>query len=320
MRSTRPVSARRVRGFTLVELLVVIAIIGTLVGLLLPAVQSARESARRMHCTNNLKQAGLALHNYHETRRQLPEGWLCKPAGTPVDNHHAEEGVGWGWASRVLSFMDEDTTFRQIDIRQPISAASPAVLAKVMPGFLCPSDPAINKPTFAVGDTAAGDCEHDAVDASPGSDIFARSNYVGMFGTNSWASHEEEEHEDEHEEHHDEGEPFAGNGMFFANSRMPFRHVTDGLSKTIMVGERDSRMGGSLWAGMVEGKCEAIARVVAHGHHPPGGAQEEPHFGDLSSQHLGGVNVLFADGHCEFLSETIDLHVYEALCTRKGGD
>ena len=86
---------------------------------------------------------------------------------------------------------------------------------------------------FAVGDEG-GACEHDAVDANPGSLILARANYIGMFGTNSWEAHELEEGE---VDHHGEGEPFAGNGMFFANSRMPFRHVTDGLSKTIFMGE-----------------------------------------------------------------------------------
>jgi prepilin-type processing-associated H-X9-DG protein/prepilin-type N-terminal cleavage/methylation domain-containing protein len=282
-------------GFTLVELLVVIAIIGVLIGLLLPAVQAARESARRTQCTNNLKQLGLALQNYHEARRQLPEGWLCNTAD-------AETGVGWGWGSRILSYVEEESTFRGIDIKVAIGSTSTNVLQKVVSSYLCPSDASAGSPTFNVGDEG-GACDHDAVDANPGAEIASRTNYVGMFGTNEI-----------------EDEPFAGNGMFYANSRMPFRHVTDGLSKTIMVGERDSRMGGSLWIGMWEGKCEAMIRVVGSGDHPPNGDATDRHFDDLSSRHSGGANVVFADGHVDFISESIGEEVYQALCTRKGAD
>jgi prepilin-type N-terminal cleavage/methylation domain-containing protein/prepilin-type processing-associated H-X9-DG protein len=307
------------RAFTLVELLVVIAIIGTLVGLLLPAVQQAREAARRAQCTNNLKQTGLALQNYHESRRQLPEGWLCNTDSS--DPHHAEEGVGWGWASRLLPYVEEDATYKTIDIKIPIASASATVLSKVIPGFLCPSDTGAGKPTFMPGEEGGADNDHQHPDQTTGATTYARSNYVGMFGSNSWEAHEAEEHgPGEEEEHHEEGEPYGGNGMFFANSRMPFRHVTDGLSKTIMVGERDSRLGGSLWIGMVEGLAEPIGRVVAHGHHAPNGNPAEQHFGDFSSRHVAGANVVFADGHCDFIAESIDTKVYQALCTRKGGE
>ena len=291
------------RAFTLVELLVVIAIIGTLVGLLLPAVQSAREAARRAQCTNNLKQTGLALQNYHEARRQLPEGWLAD--GTAGDGD-GDEGVGWGWASRILPYVEEDATYKSIVITGSISAVSPTVLGKVIPGFLCPSDAGAGSPTFNIG-AEGGACNHKTPDANPSSPVVmvARTNYVGMFGTNDA-----------------EAEAFSGNGMFYANSRMPFRHVTDGLSKTIMVGERDSAMGGSLWIGMFEGKCEAIVRVVAIGDHPPNGSGDPAnrHFEDVSSRHVGGANVVFADGHCDFIADSIDKNVYQALCTRKGGE
>lgn len=302
------------RAFTLVELLVVIAIIGTLVGLLLPAVQSAREAARRSQCTNNLKQTGLALQNYHEARRQLPEGWLCNPDRS--DAHHAEEGVGWGWGSRILPYVEENATFKSIDIKAPIASASSAVLVKVIPGFLCPSDASAGRPTFNPGEESGADNDHEHPDQTPGSTTYARSNYVGMFGSNGW----EDEDEDEDGTVDEPGEPYDGNGMFFANSRMPFRHVTDGLSKTIMVGERDSRIGGSLWLGMVEGLAEPIGRAVAHGHHPPNGNPAEQHFGDISSRHQGGANVVFADGHCDFIAETVDGALFQKLCTRKGGE
>ena len=305
------------RAFTLVELLVVIAIIGTLVGLLLPAVQQAREAARRAQCTNNLKQTGLALQSYHDARRTLPEGWLCNPDHS--DAHHAEEGMGWGWASRILPYVEENAISKSIDIKIPISSASSTVLGAVIPGFLCPSDAGAGRPTFNPGEEGGADNDHEHPDQTPGATTYGRSNYVGMFGTNSWEAHEEEDHGAEEEEHHEEGEPYDGNGMFFANSRMPFRHVTDGLSKTIMVGERDSRIGGSLWIGMVEGLAEPIGRTVAHGYHAPNGNLTEPHFGDLSSRHQGGANVVFADGHCEFIAETVDVAVFQKLCTRREG-
>ena len=297
------------RAFTLVELLVVIAIIGTLVGLLLPAVQSAREAARRTQCTNNLKQTGLALQNYHEARRQLPEGWLCNPDS--ADPHHAEEGVGWGWASRILPYVEENALSKSIVITGSISAVSPTVKETVIQSFLCPSDASAGKPTFNPGSATNSDNDHEHPDQVPGGTTYARTNYVGMFGSNEWHDEDDEEN----------SKPYAGDGMFFANSRMPFRHVTDGLSKTIMVGERDSRIGGSLWIGMVESTvAEPIGRVVAHGHHAPNGNPAEQHFGDISSRHQGGANVVFADGHCDFISESVDIAVFQKLCTRKGGE
>lgn len=305
------------RAFTLVELLVVIAIIGTLVGLLLPAVQQAREAARRAQCINNLKQTGLALQNYHEARRTLPEGWLCNPDSS--DAHHAEEGVGWGWAARILPYVEENATAKSIDIKTPIASASSAVLGAVIPGFLCPSDAAAGKPTFNPGEESGTDNSHEHPDQTPGANTYTRTNYVGMFGTNSWEAHALEA-EEVAADHHDAGEPYDGNGMFFANSRMPFRHVTDGLSKTIMVGERDSRIGGSLWIGMVAGLAEPIGRAVAHGHHAPNGNPAEQHFGDISSRHQGGANVVFADGHCDFIAETVDIVLFQKLCTRKEGN
>lgn len=302
------------RAFTLVELLVVIAIIGTLVGLLLPAVQSAREAARRTQCTNNLKQIGLALHYYHDANKKLPEGWLCNPAGTPPDNMHAEEGRGWGWASRILPSMEEDALFRQhiqpILVSGSIAtlvASTPSAVQTVIPGFLCPSDEAAGKPTFQPGDGSVAANDHLSPDQTPGGTTYSRTNYVGMFGSNGW----------EDESPTEPGEPYDGDGIFYANSRMPFSHVTDGLSKTIMVGERDSRLGGSLWIGMAEGMAETIARAVAHGHHPPNGNPNEQHFGDISSRHPGGANVVFVDGHCEFISESVEQDLYQKMCTRK---
>jgi prepilin-type N-terminal cleavage/methylation domain-containing protein/prepilin-type processing-associated H-X9-DG protein len=299
-------NARSRHAFTLVELLVVIAIIGVLIGLLLPAVQSAREAARRSSCTNNLKQIGLAIHVYaHGTRERFPQGWLC-------NSGNAETGLGWGWASQILPHMEETAVGNMVTAHMTKSptpegithASARLVREAIVRTFLCPSDPNNSNPIF----------EMHGIDLD-----FSRSNYPGMFG----AEHVEEIIED------DPAELFAGNGIFFANSRVEFRSVTDGLSKTIMVAERDARevpghddpteleQFDSVWIGMAQGGEEAVIRVV-------GGGEEmfnsgTPHAEDFRSRHVGGINVVFADGHVEFLQNSLDPTIFQRMSQRDDG-
>lgn len=290
-------TTRSRHAFTLVELLVVIAIIGVLIGLLLPAVQSAREAARRSACTNNMRQIGLGIHNYaHGRKERFPEGWLCN-AGD------AETGIGWGWASRILPHMEEpevgNAIAGHIQNGQAILAASPDTQKAVIRSFLCPSDPRSSNPIFEMH----------------GPDIdFSRSNYPGMWGSTGIEG----------------ADLFAGNGIFFANSQVEFGQVTDGLSKTIMVGERDARdveshdhageveQFDSTWIGMVEGGEEAAIRVVGTGEHMFNDA--DGHAEDFRSKHSNGINVIFADGHVEFLQSSIDESIFQAMSTRAGGE
>lgn len=291
--------ARSRHAFTLVELLVVIAIIGVLIGLLLPAVQSAREAARRSSCTNNMKQIGLAIHNYaHGTKERFPEGWLC-------EDHHADEGIGWGWAARILPHMEEANLGNTVaghiraNPQVAISGAASNVKNAVIRGFLCPSDPKGSNPIFDIGD---------------GLGTFSRSNYPGMFGSEEVEGHDHGGggggggHDDDH--------PFEADGIFFANSRVEFRNVTDGLSKTIMVGERDSRLLDNVWIGMIYSADEAMVRVVGTGAH----MFNEGHEDDFSSSHPNGINVLFADGHVEFLQNSLNESILRSMSTRAGGE
>jgi prepilin-type N-terminal cleavage/methylation domain-containing protein len=276
-------------AFTLVELLVVIAIIGVLVALLLPAVQAAREAARAAQCKNGLKQVGLALHHYHDVSSQLPAGWIASaPEGPP----------GWGWSSALLPYFEQKPLFESgIKFNLPIdNVQNKAARETVLPLLLCPSDG--HPKLFTIGADNAPGANHDG-----GTPLFkiARSNYVGVFGV--------QEVEDV---------PSAGDGVFFHNSRVRFADVTDGLSNTLMIGERSSRFGGSVWAGVVDGASEAMVRIVGVGDHTPN--HPALHFDDFSSYHPSGVHFLAGDGSVHRFNDSINTAVYQALCTRAGSE
>src|SRR5947199_9573940 len=135
----------RRRAFTLIELLVVIAIIAILIGLLVPAGQKVREAAARTQCQNNLKQIGLAMHNYHDANKGLPPGYRAH--GAYVDGA-TDTAPGWGWAAFILPFIEQATLHARIDFNRPV-ASHPGVAAAMVPVYLCPSDPCPPGP-FAV--------------------------------------------------------------------------------------------------------------------------------------------------------------------------
>jgi prepilin-type N-terminal cleavage/methylation domain-containing protein len=272
------------QAFTLVELLVVIAIIGILVSLLLPAVQAARESARRTQCNNNLKQIGIALHNYHDNFRSLPPGWIAfDNAGNP----DPEDGLpGWGWAPHIFPYMEQINLHEQLDMDEDIDEPDNSIVKITIPGFLCPSDPG-EKRLFL-------DAEHGIVETT-------RSNYVGVFGP--------EELEDN---------PSDGLGVFYHNSRVPFSEVIDGLSNTFFVGERSTKIAPSLWVGLVHGIEDPMARVVGACDHTPN--SKEAHFEDFSSYHSTGAHFVMGDGSVHLIDNEIDPDTYRALSTRMVGE
>jgi len=286
---------RRHTAFTLVELLVVIAIIGTLVAMLLPAVQMARESARGSQCKNNLRQIGIALHNYHDCLGRLPPGWLAnEPEGIP----------GWGWASLLLPYVEQPSLDATIQRHLPIAnAANQPAREAVVPVFLCHSDPH-PKAFMIFGGAEAGDEEEAfATNVDAGTPLFriGRSNYVGVFGISEV-----------------EEVPAAGEGTFFFLSRVRFAEITDGLSNTLMVGERGTKQGSSVWPGVVQGANSAMVRIVGVGDHVPNDPHH--HFDDFASYHPGGVHFLYADGSVQRINNQIDIAIYQALCTRGGGE
>jgi prepilin-type N-terminal cleavage/methylation domain-containing protein/prepilin-type processing-associated H-X9-DG protein len=289
MRTTRS-------AFTLVELLVVIAIVGILIGLLLPAVQAARESARRTECTNNLRQIGLAMQMYADMCRVLPPGWMAVDPST--GQHDVAGQPGWACASAILPYLEQNN-LAENQLRTDLPVTDPAndtARVTVLPGFHCPSD---------------GGNQWFELEAEDGSGPLARlatTSYVGMFGT--LELHECEEAAP--------GTQCYGDGVLFHNSFVKLSDVGDGLSQTIFVGERSSRLGSSTWVGVVPGGEEAMQRVVGVADHPPN--HPTGHFDDFSSGHWNGTNFLYGDGSVRFLSEDIDINVYKAMATRNGAE
>jgi prepilin-type N-terminal cleavage/methylation domain-containing protein/prepilin-type processing-associated H-X9-DG protein len=325
---------RTADGFTLIELLVVIAIIGLLVGMLLPAVQAARESARRTQFTNNLKQIGVALQNYHDGKRVFPPGYLDRntdPTSTP-DN---DLGPGWGWASLLLPYLEEGNLSSQINFGQAVGVGSNATVSQVaLPVYQCPSDP-LQQP-FPVYDSSL---------TIPIATV-AHGNYVGCNGWEECFFNAGGAGNGGGADGLSGGLGMAGNGVFFRNSRTIAAKVTDGLSNTIFVGERSGDHAPSTWTGAVGGGlCPAWMAGQTPYSPPPGPAYDNADYGEalvlghgngthlpsddfpiydpdvFYSDHTGqGANFLFGDGSVHFLTNNIDPFVYQYYCTIAGGE
>jgi prepilin-type N-terminal cleavage/methylation domain-containing protein/prepilin-type processing-associated H-X9-DG protein len=306
---------RRLRGFTLVELLVVITVIGILIALLLPAVQAAREAARRMQCTDNLKQLGLAMHNYHAAVGSLPPGYVSKvDSGGPAD----DLGPGWGWAAMLLPFVEQANMEGLIrfdrDIADPLNATARTI---VFPVFRCPTDG--GPPTFNV---PVGSRQVSV----------GRSNYVGMYGQPEicpdpgFLSNDAEY-----------GPPRRG--MLCRNATVRIADVKDGTSQTILLGERSSNLAYVTWTGAVTGGTvppkppnpmgyaaeEAPVLILGHTGMPGELPAHKPnskinHVDDFWSRHAQGANFLLVDGSVHMIGESIDPKVWWALGTRAGGE
>jgi prepilin-type N-terminal cleavage/methylation domain-containing protein len=323
-------------AFTLVELLVVIAIIGVLVALLLPAVQAAREAARRNTCKNNLKQFGLAALNYESSKKHLPPSVEIDYSVTPTDSN-----AGWGVHGYLMPFLEQQSLRSLINLKNPWNTQM-AISNVRIDGFQCPSD----ERGLEVRDTGAG------------RPFLYPTNYGFNMGT--WMVYDPATHT-------------GGDGAFYPNSNLPLARIADGTSNTLLAGEVKAwtpytRDGGPATTAIPNTVAEAEAQIASAGDKKDTGHTEWPHGrvhhsgitatmtpntatmfdlngvrvdGDFNSwqegkngptgqptyamvtsrsHHAGQVNVGLIDGSVQSISDGIELGVWRSMATRDGGE
>ena len=328
------------RGFTLIELLVVIAIIAVLIAMLLPAVQAAREAARRAQCVNNLKQMGIAAHNYHDVSGKFPAGLYLHPtfqsSGVAWNNssfivlmlpqleQHAmynainfnkmwgtNLGGGWTWQAKYLG--TDNTTVRQ----------------SVLNALICPSDPSPN----------TDNTNADEIDTA----LAAGTSYVGNMGDNCLACAESavpnvqagqvtlcsdtgrlcrypQLGHNRTATSQSENGSRAGSGIFWAwGANVGLNMVSDGTSNTFMMGEQIRKV--TRWNAWVGGNASIGSTGVPLNYKlPVPNVEDWTHQYSFRSRHPGGANFAFADGSVKFIKTTINFSIYQALSTRSQGE
>ena len=296
-------------AFTLVELLVVIAIIAILIALLLPAVQSAREAARRTQCANHLKQVGIALHNYHNMSNRFPPGLLMWGAraengcGTP-SGVSAIKYQSFGFLTFILPYLEQvnvDDIVLYVLREYPDSAEAGS---RVIPPYLCPSDPQGAEYTYGT-EPPLMKTNLSAVADSLDYTCDGRRYRLGKRDIPNAT-----------------GQVYRGaNGMLFNNSSTRIGDVFDGTSQTLCVGEVTGGEPGSHhgWFWLTH-NANDTADGINGPTTVPGGGSFVFYGGGFSSYHPGGCHFLFGDASTHFLSETINQAVLSALTTRGAGD
>lgn len=304
----------RSAAFTLVELLVVIAIIGVLVAMLLPAVQAAREAARRMQCGNNLKQIGLALQNYHSAMRRLPPASVTDLV---VNSHRFNQ---MSWHARILPYLEETATYEMIDFNRLWDSyidggANRMARRSRIAAFLCPTAP--QERNLSV-ELANGATELDEW----------TTHYYGVMGAKGTAPSGDPYSIDPW--HPGASPPMFGgghatNGVLYRNSNIKLSDVTDGTSKTFSVGEKSWIGGyyGSWLAGISNGQALSYsAKNVAYPLNSLSIDLTYNEWNDVSfgSDHPAGAHFAFADGSVHFITENIELSLLKAAASRKSGE
>lgn len=324
MQSSRNVNRWRwVRGFTLIELLVVIAIIAVLIALLLPAVQQAREAARRTQCKNNLKQIGLAIHNYHDTFKYFPINLMSRRGGGQLNLPGNWPAVGW--LAMALPYIDQAPLYNTINFSDPnrvvtnsSQASNIAARRTVISAYLCPSNPQQNKLTNGA---EGGDDWGSGLDGG-------RTDYVGnmgwmhgghrdcpqgIYGGNfqgaAWADAT------------DSGQMANCNGVIGWQFCVGINTITDGTSNTMAVLE-DHHWVTKANPSQIQNDALWMGSYAIHSTKMPINWDPQNDFrcDQWSSTHTGGAHGLLSDGSIRFVSENVAWQIRQALGTRSGNE
>jgi prepilin-type N-terminal cleavage/methylation domain-containing protein/prepilin-type processing-associated H-X9-DG protein len=291
------------KAFTLVELLVVVAIIGVLIGLLLPAVQSAREAARRSACTNNLKQIGLAIHNYTDARRSLP-------LGSNLPTTFVNNDYGHSFVVFILPFLEEQSLYDGFDLTKKYNASpnKENSLKRTLQALLCPSSEARLSPASELGTAAS------------------TTHYVGIMGPNDSTNVYARDTAADGSQYG----RVAIQGVLLRDRPVALKDITDGLSKTLLVGELSWNDANAhrVWN---RGCCHSASQRVCSGtknirhgfrsyRYDYDGGNRAFNDASLGSEHPGGTMVLFCDGSVRQLANTTPTDLLYKLASRNHGE
>jgi prepilin-type N-terminal cleavage/methylation domain-containing protein len=291
-------------AFTLIELIVVLAIIAILIGLLVPAVMKVREAASRMSCKNNLRQIGIAFHDYHDAVGHLPPGYT---ASGPYVNGSTDTSPGWAWGTYILPYLDQAPVYDQLNLAAPVQSSP--LSQTVVRTFLCPSD-LVPPDTFEVTDKS-----WNAICVLP------VSSYAACCGGGVSTT------------------AATGNGAFYRNSAVRLTDISDGTSSTIFVEERAFANVMGTWVGAVSGgycnqglhNGDAVPGKLGQGsadlvliHAGTNNAGKGRNLDDASSMHFVGSNFLFGDASVHFIiniqSGSTESATLQAMGTIAGGE
>lgn len=323
---------RRWAAFTLIELLVVIAIIAVLIALLLPAVQQAREAARRSQCKNNLKQLGLALQNYHSTASIFPSNRTVRsdydgPGPNPYGSGQGYKHGSIGWTAMLLPYIDQTPLYKQIDLTQATSMSplpivdnpnNRTIRRTVIAGLMCPSNP---QPSVVSNQVGQADSWNDGLDGG-------RSDYMGNMG---WMNPGHRDcysvpggnyggEEWSHPWSFTQGPLQGGNGVFGWQGSITIAQITDGTSNTVSLIESHH------WSNKTD-PATAYADAMWFGPYMIHSMKMPINFDprdfrcdQWSSIHTGGAHCVMADGAVRFVNQNLNWQVRKAIATRGRGE